>query len=272
MRHRANRDALEQWAGHPEDTLILAGDCCESDVVFDVLLALLRPRFAALIWVPGNHELWSQGDETRRGRAKYDAMVRVCERHGVATPEDGVVTWEGDGVRAAMALGWTGFDYSFVPDSVPVEGAVDWAREHGILCLDEFFLHPDPHPDRARWAEAQRESAVRAIEALPEDAVRIFVNHWPLRRDLVRIPRVPRFLPWCGSRATEQWHDRFHLDIVVSGHLHVRATDWRGRTRFEEVSLGYPRHWRVERGVEHYVRSLIPAGAQGEDGDTRFWR
>lgn len=259
--------------GHPEDTLLLGGDCCESEDQLDELLALLGPRFRALAWVPGNHELWTQGDSPHRGRAKYERMVAVCERRGVATPESGPIRWVGDGVEAAIALLWTGFDYSFVPDEVPLDRAVDWAREHGILCLDEFFLHTEPWPDRGQWAEALRVDAARTLDALPTGVVRVAVNHWPFRRDLVRIPRVPRFLPWCGSRATEAWHRRYALDIVVSGHLHVRATDWRDQCRFEEVSLGYPRHWKAERGAESYVREILPfASATGEDGDTRFWR
>ena len=29
--------------------------------------------------------------------------------------------------------------------------------------------------------------------------------------------------------------------------------------RFEEVSLGYPRDWRQDRGLEWYVRDILPA-------------
>lgn len=91
----------------------------------------------------------------------------------------------------------------------------------------------------------------------------------PLRRDLVRLYRIPRFIPWCGARATEDWHTRFPVDVVVHGHLHMRATDWRDGVRFEEVAVGYPRHWRAERGFEGYLRTIlprVPAPPQGEGG------
>jgi hypothetical protein len=84
----------------------------------------------------------------------------------------------------------------------------------------------------------------------------ILVNHYPLRRDLVDIPRVPRFIPWCGTRRTENWHIRFNASVVISGHLHTRRTDWRDGTRFEEVSLGYPHQWDRRLGMAHYLRDI----------------
>ncbi|WP_425514203.1 metallophosphoesterase [Arachnia propionica] len=55
---------------HPGDWLLVVGDVAEeSRVVLDVL-AELRQRFARVIWVPGNHELWTHplDRDDRRGR------------------------------------------------------------------------------------------------------------------------------------------------------------------------------------------------------------
>ena len=49
--------------------------------------------------------------------------------------------------------------------------------------------------------------------------------------------------------------------VVVAGHLHVRTTDWIDGVRFEEVSLGYPRHWRRQRGIDGYLREILPGPA-----------
>ncbi len=51
---------------------------------------------------------------------------------------------------------------------------------------------------------------------------------------------------------------RFPVKVVVSGHLHIRGTSWRDGVRFEEVSLGYPRQWRAERGIGTYFREILP--------------
>lgn len=95
-----------------------------------------------------------------------------------------------------------------------------------------------------------------------EDTKVVLINHWPLRSDLVCIPAIPRFSLWCGTTLTEDWHEKFHADVVVTGHLHVRRTDWRGKTRFEEVSLGYPKQWEDARGrgkgVNEMLREILP--------------
>ena len=69
---------------------------------------------------------------------------------------------------------------------------------------------------------------------------------------------MPRFCLWCGTTLTEDWHTRWNAKVVVSGHLHMRSTDWRDGTRFEEVALGYPRDWKQRRGIDYYVREILP--------------
>jgi hypothetical protein len=44
---------------------------------------------------------------------------------------------------------------------------------------------------------------------------------------------------------------------VVTGHLHTRRTDIVDGTRFEEVSLGYPRQWDHSRGCVGYLRTVL---------------
>jgi len=89
----------------------------------------------------------------------------------------------------------------------------------------------------------------------------VLINHFPLRQDLLYLPRIPRFSLWCGTRRTEDWHRRFPVQGVVYGHLHNRATHFRDGVRFEEVSLGYPCDWDPGRGLQHYLREILPGPA-----------
>jgi hypothetical protein len=57
---------------------------------------------------------------------------------------------------------------------------------------------------------------------------------------------------------TEDWGVRFRARAVVSGHVHLRTTLYRHGVRYEEVSLGYPRDWRQERGIDWYLREILP--------------
>ena len=91
----------------------------------------------------------------------------------------------------------------------------------------------------------------------------VLINHFPLRQDLAVLPRIPRFSIWCGTRRTEDWHLRFRADVVIYGHLHIRATHFRDGVRFEEVSLGYPQNYDPHRGIEPYLRQILPHPTKG---------
>ena len=51
---------------------------------------ILAPRFARLIWVPGNHELWTEPRTpgAPRGIERYTALIELARRYNVTTPED----------------------------------------------------------------------------------------------------------------------------------------------------------------------------------------
>jgi hypothetical protein len=258
--YEANRRALSGIAGHPGDWLILAGDVGETAAHLELAFSILKPRFAQLIWVPGNHELWTlpSGREAARGRFKYDELVDLCRAHGVLTPEDRypIVRVGGQDVRIAPLF--LLYDYSFRPSDVPLERAVEWAGETGVFCSDEVLLHPDPYAGRAEWCHARCESTELRLRTCRNDLPTVLINHFPLREDLARLPRIPRFSLWCGTRRTEDWHVRFNATVVVSGHLHIRSTSRRDGVRFEEVSLGYPHQWGGSTTLDHCVREILP--------------
>jgi len=255
--HPANREALQAWRARPTDWLILAGDVGETLAHLELGLRAATERFARVFWVPGNHELWSRGSGGPRGVAKYEAAVAVCRRFGVVTPEDPYVVWPEEPWCLIAPL-FLLYDYSFRPDTVAAEDAVAWAQAAGTLSADERLLSPAPYPTRAAWCQARvAQTAPRLTEAASRHPL-VLVNHFPLRQDLVRLRRIPRFSVWCGTRRTEVWHTRYRAKVVVAGHLHVRTTDWIDGVRFEEVSLGYPRHWRRERGIDGYLREILP--------------
>lgn len=271
--HRGQMDALAAMPSHPADWLLAVGDLSERPEVLDEALGILTARFAKVIWVPGNHELWSLGEDAPRGVDKYLQMVDVCRAHGVHTPEDGWLRWPGSIAPLVIVPLFLLYDYSFGPDDLTPDEAIAWARESGIQCADEALLHPDPYPSRSAWCRARVAQSEALLATVPSDARTVLVNHWPLRRDVTRVPRVPRFVLWCGTRATEDWHRRYRAEVVVSGHLHVRATDWRDGVRFEEVSLGYPRDWSAEKGVDTYLREILPGPGDAVEGDAGpVWR
>jgi Calcineurin-like phosphoesterase len=257
--HRVNRDALGALPAHPDDWLIVAGDVGERAAHLRDALAILTDRFARVIWTPGNHDLWCPRDahDRTRGQARYDELVGICRTFGVATPEDPFPAWpaEPDTVIVPMFLL---FDYTFRPPDIAPQDAIPWARQSGIVSGDELMLDHAGWPSRAAWCHARCALTDARLSALPATTRTVLVNHWPLRYDLARPPRVPRFSLWCGTSRTESWAVRFRARAVISGHLHFRTTLWRHGVRYDEVSLGYPRDWRQERGLAWYFRQVLP--------------
>jgi len=254
-----NRQALREIAARPDDWLILAGDIGETAAHLAFALEILAPRFRQLIWAPGNHDLWTLpvGAGGLRGAAKYEALVTLCRTHGVLTPEDDypIVAIGGRDVRLAPLF--LLYDYSFRPADVPAERAVEWAGEAGVHCADERLLYSDPYASVVEWCHARCAATEARLEMCRDGLTNVLINHFPLREDLVRLPRIPRFSIWCGTRRTEAWHVRFNASVVVSGHLHIRSTHYRDGVRFEEVSLGYPKQWKRWAGPPG-VRQILP--------------
>jgi len=261
-----NLRALAAMTPRPQAALVLAGDVGETADQLAMTLDLLQPRFKHLLWCPGNHELWEmQGGP--RGQAKYEQLIAVCQRRGVLTPEDDYPVWElgGEGERFVIAPMFLLYDYTFVPDGIAPEDAVAWAAETRICCADERLLPPDPYPSRQAWCAARCEYTERRLsQSLQGNTLRsVLINHYPLKRELARLPAIPRFCVWCGTRRTEDWHTRFRAAVAISGHLHIRSSKLIDGCRFEEVSLGYPPQWDAARSIDAYVRPIFVESASG---------
>src|SRR5215472_1387644 len=118
LRYPVTREALASLPAYPDDWLILAGDVGETEGHLRFALELLSGRFARLIWVPGNHDLWTVPAHAGepRGDEKYQRLVATCRDYGVLTPEDPYVTWPGPGPRCVLAPLFLLYDYSFRPE------------------------------------------------------------------------------------------------------------------------------------------------------------
>nr|WP_307235997.1 metallophosphoesterase [Catenuloplanes indicus] len=243
----------------PDDWLIVAGDVAEKVTDIQRTLALLATRWSTVIWAPGNHELWTVRDDTvqLRGEERYRHLVEVARDLGVHTPEDPYPMWHG----TAVAPLFVGYDYSWrLPGLTTKEDSLRNAEAAGVVCTDEFLLHPDPHPSRDAWCADRARITAARLAALPPDVPTVLANHYPLVREPTDILWKPEFAQWCGTTRTADWHLRFRATVMVYGHLHIPRTTWHDGVRFEEVSLGYPREWR-HRGTTapSPVRRILPA-------------
>jgi 3',5'-cyclic AMP phosphodiesterase CpdA len=253
------------------DWLIVAGDVAEFAADVRWALSLLASRFAQVIWVPGNHELWTPPNDKvqLRGEQRYRYLVEMCRELGVLTPEDPYPVWEGDGGPVRIAPLFLLYDYTFRPaGTFSKQDALAVAYEAGVVCTDESMLHPEPYASMDAWCRARLAATAQRLAACDGDIQLLLVNHFPLVRHPTRILRYPEFALWCGTESTADWHVRFNATAVVYGHLHVPRTTWHDGVRFEEVSLGYPREWQRRPRRQPSLRQVFPAPASALAGDV----
>jgi 3',5'-cyclic AMP phosphodiesterase CpdA len=245
----------------PGDWLLVAGDVGERADDIEWALRTLNSWFATVIWVPGNHELWTVGTDPvpLRGEARYRYLVSMCRSLGVLTPEDAYPVWEGEGGPVVVAPLFILYDYTFRPAGTGTKAeALARAYETGVVCTDEALLHPDPYTSREAWCEARVSVTERRLTALGPGTRTVLLNHFPLVREPTEVLKYPEFAQWCGTVRTADWHRKFNAVAVVYGHLHIPRVTWQDGVRFEEVSLGYPAEQKLRPDRPRRLRQILP--------------
>jgi 3',5'-cyclic AMP phosphodiesterase CpdA len=264
--HPENRRVVEGLRPQSEDDwLVVCGDVSETIADVEWTLELLGKRFATVIWVPGNHDLWTPPDESLklRGEPRYRHLIELCRRVGAITPEDAYPVWQGAGGPVTIAPLFLLYDYTFGRNIAPTkEQALARAHAAGVVCSDEFLLHANPYTSRDEWCRARvRETEARLIDCDAQTPT-VLVSHFPLISELTRALWHQEFAQWCGTTLTADWHRRFRAAVVVYGHLHIPRTTWHDGVRFEEVSLGYPREWHRRGSARNLLRRILPLEAR----------
>lgn len=259
-----NRDFVAGIRPETEDDwLLVAGDVSERASDVEWTLRTLSERFAKVVWAPGNHELWTTRNDPLqlRGEARYRHLVEMCRGLGVLTPEDPYAVWEGPDGPVTVAPLFLLYDYTFRPEGATNKAeALAIAHAAGVVCTDEYMLHPDPYPSREAWCDARIAYTEKRLAALPSDTSTVLINHWPMTREPTKVLWYPEFAQWCGTERTADWHLRYNAAAVVYGHLHIPRTMWQDGVRFEEVSVGYPREWRArEAAAPSGPRRILPS-------------
>jgi 3',5'-cyclic AMP phosphodiesterase CpdA len=243
------------------DWLLVVGDVGE--VVSDIewALANLAAKFEQVVWVPGNHELWTRPDDPvqLRGVPRYLHLVNYCRKLGILTPEDPYIAWPDTEQPTYIAPLFTLYDYTFHGGlGESKRDRLASAERAGVVCSDEILLHPEPFPSIEEWCRSRVEMTHRRLTTeIGAGSRSILVSHFPLLRELTVPLMFPEFALWCGTEQTAQWHREFNAVAVVYGHLHIPRTTVIDGVRFEEVSVGYPREW-MRRGATPAVRQILP--------------
>ncbi|MGO1950492.1 MAG: metallophosphoesterase family protein [Mycobacteriaceae bacterium] len=246
-----NRELVERLVQprNPGDWLIVAGDVAEKTPTILGMLRELSERFAQVIWVPGNHELFSRPKDQIHAEEKYGELVRGCRSMGVLTPEDPYATFAGRTVVPMFTL----YDHSWRDPLVSVKHALNAAEGNGVMFTDQVAIAP--YVDVPLWCQRRLGYTVRRLSQVSGPTV--LVNHWPLVREVTGRQELPEVALRSGTRHTQDWPVRFRAETVIYGHLHIPVRTEVDGVPHVEVSLGYPREHTLSLGKRR-ERDLWP--------------
>jgi predicted phosphodiesterase len=227
--YAANREWLQQLSRHEyqHDALILAGDISDRIALLAEGFKTLTDRFAAVLYVPGNHDLWVSRDGMGDSIEKFEAVRDIAIQHGVH-----VDPYRHGELAIAPLLGW--YDYSFgAPDDFLMGAWVDyracrWPEHYDAAAITRFFTERNPSA---------------SSPAIQGAAKIITFSHFLPRIDLMpdHIPtRHRKVYPVLGATVLDTQLRQLGSRMHVYGHSHVNRSITLDGVTYVNNAFGYP--------------------------------
>lgn len=227
------------------DVLLLAGDVSEDMKLLERVLRGCLERFAKVMFVPGNHDLWVRRCNYDCSLAKFGGILELCGELGVATEPfeyEGVeflplFSWYDfsfGSMERSLRLGWRDFYACSWPESLPDSHAVtryfhqlnngvfEWIKARSVHRSHESHgLAPNPRITCSHF--------LPTIELMPS---------W--------VPESKRTVyPVLGSVELGAQVRRLAPDIHVYGHSHVNQIIKIDSTHYVNNAFATPRETRI---------------------------
>lgn len=227
--YASNREWLEHLSRdeYKHDTLILAGDMSDKLPLLAGGFKTLTDRFATVLYVPGNHDLWVSRDRMGDSLEKFAVVRETAIQHGVH-----VTPFRRGGLVIAPLLGW--YDYSFGEPDDFLKGAwVDyraclWPDGYDEAAITRFFTERNPVASSSEIAGASKV---------------ITFSHFLPRIDLMpdRIPsRHRKIYPVLGTTILDTQLRQLGASMHVYGHSHVNRHITLDGVTYINNAFGYP--------------------------------
>ncbi|MEX0963468.1 MAG: metallophosphoesterase [Pseudohongiellaceae bacterium] len=220
------------------DMLILAGDVTDKLALLEQVLASLAACFKAVMFVPGNHDLWIQDNDFDCSLAKLDAINKLCESCGVHHD-----VFESAGISFVPLYSW--YDFSFGEPDRRLRRA--WRDFRACS-----------------WPEHLKDSRDVSEHFLNLNVPRLATNnetvisysHFLPRIDVMpkRIPIERRSIyPVLGSEALGKQVQLLNPAIHVYGHSHVNQAIQLDDIEYVNNAFAYPSESRIARKQLHCI-------------------
>ena len=229
--YEANRQWVEGLSrmDYREDLLILAGDISHSTRLVHWCLTIFTDRFARVLYVPGNHDLWVFHEDSGTSLEKFQEVCRIIEGCGAS-----MHPFHHGRLSIIPLLGW--YDFSFgKPTSELLEAWADfracrWPESFSPREVTDYFL--------------KRNEGVLQMS----NEILISFSHFLPRLDVMPsfIPMQRRMLyPVLGSTRLEEQIRRLRPSIHVYGHSHVNRRITLDNVVYINNAFGYPQETSI---------------------------
>jgi predicted phosphodiesterase len=218
-----------------DDVLILAGDVTDSLPLLGRVFRILRQCFHAVLFVPGNHDLWVVRDDPQLSSFdKLEQVRRTAQDHGIC-----METFTHDSVSIVPLFSW--YDYSFGQPTLELEQS--WMDYRACRWPDGLAPN-DVHRHLAGTTDLDRTQLAPTV---------ISFSHFLPRHDLIPsyIPARLRYLdPVLGASSLDRQIRAVGSTLHVYGHSHVNR-----RVRLDGIdyinnAYGYPHEsWLHSKGL-----------------------
>ena len=224
--YKLNQQWLEGLSNQDftSDVLILAGDLTDDIPLLTRCFKALEKKFKAVLYVPGNHELWVRKCGTADSIAKFDKVCAIANEQGLYTS-----VWEQDDVAIVPLYSW--YDLSFGEMTPQLKNmwmdyrACVWPEDMTLQQVNSYFLNLN--------------ASVLATTAKTV----ISFSHFLPRIDLMPfyIPQKYRFIyPVLGTNLLEKQLRVLQPDIHIYGHSHVNRALTINGINYINNAFGYP--------------------------------
>ncbi|TVU32164.1 hypothetical protein EJB05_23884, partial [Eragrostis curvula] len=230
------------------DALVVAGDVAETRDNFARTMEVLRERFGAVFYVPGNHDLWlrREGGRYMDSLEKLTALLDACSELGVDT---GPRTIGDLGIVPLFSWYHKSFDKEKDVNSVRVP-SLDMACKDFHACKWPEDLGNDDE-DLALYFDKLNDKNHDAIEEVKNNSKQILTfSHFVPRQELcpekrmLYYPYLPKVI---GSDFLERRLRAIHSNrkdgtaCHVFGHTHFCWDSVVDEIRYVQAPLAYPR-------------------------------
>lgn len=221
-----------------QDVLILAGDVSDKLELLTQVFEDLQKKFHAVLFVPGNHELWVQNEEFDCSLVKYEAILRLCKEIGIHTE-----LFHTSNASFVPLLSW--YDFSFgEPDQALLRAWRDFRACNWPEHLDDskkvcahFLAKNLPLPELRDKYVISYSHFLPRIDVMPSGI--------PLQRRQV--------YPVLGSSSLGEQIKILQPNIHVYGHSHVNQVIEIDGVTYINNAFAYPREKRIARKQLHCV-------------------